>query len=296
MIMNRFQISDKQKKISTGILPIGQIFLNLVLACGCLVSLLPFLWIISTSLNHPVEALRMPPNFLPTSFVYQNYLAVFKEFPFFRFILNSFIVAIGVALLSLAITTLASFSFARINFKFKNTIFVIFLAGLMVPLFTTIISNYMILARAGLINTLWALILPSIINPLHIFLTRQFMMTIPKSYEEAAEINGCSRFKIFLFIILPMTKPVLILIILQSFIGSWNNFIAPLIFIHNNNKMTLPIGIRALQGFMGMGNISFILAGVTVSLIVPVLLYFFGQRYFIEGITLTKIKSLKTSE
>ena len=268
-----------------------QIALNLVLIAGCTVALLPFMWTISTSLRHPAEAFRMPPSFLPTSFIYQNYLEVFRVFPFFRFILNSLIAAVGVVALSLVVTTLAGFAFARINFRFKNTLFIIFMAGLIVPGFATLISTYLMMARVGLVNTLWPLVLPAAINPLHIFLVRQFMMTIPKSYDESAEIDGCSRFRIFFFIIIPMTKPVLMLAALQSFIGSWNNFIAPLVYLHSIEMMTLPVGLRMLHGFMGMGNLSVILAGVTISLVVPVLFYLIGQRYLIEGVALSGLKS-----
>ena len=272
-------------------LPIGQIVLNLILATGCLIAMLPFMWTISTSLRPQAEAFNMPPDFFPTSFMYQNYLVVFNTFPFFRFVMNSFIVATGVVILSVSVTSLAAFAFARINFKYKNTFFMIFMAGLMVPGFTTLISTYLMMAQMGLVNTLWALILPAAISPLHIFLVRQFMMTIPKSYDESAEIDGCSRFSIFLFIVMPMSKPVLMLAVLQSFIGSWNNFIAPLVYLHDYYRMTLPIGLRSLHGFMGTGNLSVILAGVSMSFVPPVILYLFGQRYLIEGVALTGLKS-----
>ena len=253
--------------------------------------MLPFMWIISTSLRPQAIAFNMPPDFLPTHFMYQNYIAVFTYFPFLRFIINSVIVSSSVALLSMTVTTLAAFAFARIDFKFKNTLFITFMAGLMVPGFATLISTYLIMSVFGLVNTLWAIILPAAISPLHIFLVRQFMMTIPRSYDESAEIDGCSRFGILLFIIIPMIKPVLMLIALQAFIGSWNNFIGPLIYLHDFERMTIPIGLRMLTGYMGMGNIAEILAGVAVSLVVPVLLYIFGQRYLIEGIVITGVKS-----
>ena len=292
--MNR-TMSIGKSKVSwmhrSGRIPFGQLCLNLILAGGCLVAMLPFMWTISTSLRPQVEAFRMPPDFLPTSFMYQNYLAVFDAFPFFRFILNSLITATGVVILSVTVTSLAAFAFARIDFKYKNTIFLIFMAGLMVPGFTTLISTYLMMAQAGLVNTLWALILPAAISPLHIFLVRQFMMTIPKSYDESAEIDGCSRLSIFFFIVVPMSKPVLMLAVLQSFVGSWNNFIGPLVYLHDYYRMTLPIGLRSLQGFMGTGNLSVILAGVTMSFVAPILLYLFGQRYLIEGVALTGLKS-----
>jgi len=268
-----------------------QVLLNVVLGFGCIIAMLPFMWIISTSLRSPAYAFRMPPLFLPTEFMYQNYVAVFESFPFIRFISNSLLAASGSVLLSVTVTTLAAYAFARINFRFKNAIFIIFMSGLMVPGFATLISTFLMMSQFNLVNTLWALILPAAINPLHIFLVRQFMMTIPKSYDESAEIDGCSRFSTFFFIILPMTKPVLMLAVLQAFLASWNDFMRPLIFLHDFDRMTIPIGLRMLHGFMGTGNLSYILAGVTISFTMPVILYIFGQRYLVEGITLTGVKS-----
>jgi multiple sugar transport system permease protein len=233
----------------------------------------------------------MPPSFFPTSFNYENYIAVFTRFPFFRFITNSLFVSFMVMLMGLIVTTTAAFSFARINFRGKNIIFMIFMSGLMIPYSATMISVYIIMSKLRLVGSLWALILPAVINPLHIFLVRQFMMTIPMSYEEAAEIDGANRLTIYSRIMIPMSKPVMMLAALQVFIASWNNFIAPLIYLSEWNKMTLPIGLRLLQGYWGMGNISEILAGITVSLVMPILLYLFGQRYLVEGIALTGVKS-----
>jgi len=270
---------------------VSQVLLVLFLTLLCLIMMLPFMWIVSTSLRPQSIAFNMPPDFIPTHFMYQNYIAVFTVFPFFRFIMNSVIVSFSVVALSMTITTLAAFAFARIEFKFKNIIFIIFMAGLMVPGFATLISNYLIMARFGLVNTLWAIILPAGISPLHIFLVRQFMMTLPKSYDDSAEIDGCSRMQTFLFIILPLIKPVLMLIALQAFVASWNNFIGPLVYLHAFDRMTIPIGLRMLTGYMGMGNIAEILAGVAVSLVVPIILYIFGQRYLIEGMVITGLKS-----
>jgi multiple sugar transport system permease protein len=268
-----------------------QAVLVLFLGIICLVSLLPFCWNISTSLRLPADSFKMPPDFLPTALHYENYVTVFTTFPFLRFIGNSFFVSIMVVILVIIVTTTAAYSFARINFRGKRFIFMVFMAGLMIPYSATMISVYIIMSRLRLVGNLWALVLPAAISPLHIFLVRQFMMTIPMSYEEAAEIDGCSRLGIYLRIMVPMSKPVIMLAALQVFIGSWNNFMGPLIYLSDWNRMTLPIGLRILQGYMGAGNISEILAGVTVSLVMPVVFYLFGQRYLIEGIALTGIKS-----
>jgi len=270
---------------------VSQVVLNLILIVGCTVAILPFMWIVSTSLRTPAESFKMPPSFLPTSFKISNYAVVFTTFPFLRFIFNSILVAVATVALSLAVSATAAFSFARLHFRGKNTIFMIFMAGLMVPASATMISVFIIQSKLGTVGTLWALILPAMISPVHIFLMRQFMMTIPKSYEESAEIDGCNRFRIFLHVILPMCKPVMILAGLQVFIGSWNNFIGPLIYLRSWDSMTLPIGLYALRGYMGTGNVSEILAGITVSLVAPVLLFVFGQKHLVEGIALTGVKS-----
>jgi multiple sugar transport system permease protein len=269
----------------------GQIVLIIFLGLVCLISLLPFCWNISTSLRLPADSFKMPPDFLPTAFHYENYITVFTTFPFLRFITNSLFVSAMVVIFVIVVTTTSAYSFARINFRGKRLIFMIFMAGLMIPYSATMISVYIIMSRLHLVGNLWALILPAAISPLHIFLVRQFMMTIPMSYEEAAEIDGCTRFGIYLRIMVPMSKPVIMLAALQVFIGSWNNFMGPLIYLSDWDRMTLPIGLRILQGYMGAGNVSEILAGVTVSLVMPIIFYLFGQRYLIEGIALTGIKS-----
>ena len=270
---------------------VPQIILVVLLGLMCIVILLPFCWSASTSLRLPADSFKMPPSFFPTSFYTDNYVAVFTRFPFVRFITNSLFVALTVTLGGLIVSTMAAFSFARIDFRGKNGLFIMLMAGLMIPYYATMISVYIIMSRLKLVGSLWALILPALINPLHIFLIRQFMMTIPKSYEEAAEIDGSSRFGIYLRVIVPMSKPVMMLAALQAFIGSWNNFIAPLIYLSDWNKMTLPIGLKLLRGYMGTGNVSEILAGITVSLLMPIILYLFGQRYLVEGVALTGLKS-----
>ncbi|MDR0654762.1 MAG: carbohydrate ABC transporter permease [Treponema sp.] len=270
---------------------IRQGILILILGFYCIISLLPFFWTFSSSLRLPTESYKMPPSFFPTDFHYQHYISVFTHFPFFRFISNSLFVSFTIMILSLGVTTMAAYSFARIDFRGKKVFFVVFMSGMMVSHYATMISLYIVMSKLHLVGSLWALIIPGTIHPFHIFLVRQFMMTIPKSYEEAAEIEGCGHFVIYWKIMVPMSKPVMMIAGLQAFIGSWNDFLGPLIYLSNWDKMTLPIGIRLLNGYMGTGSMSVILAGITLSLIMPITLYLFGQRYLIKGIALTGIKS-----
>lgn len=283
-------MNDK-KKPSKFWQSLPQNILVLCLLLLCVLMLLPFFWSLSTSLRAPQDSFKMPPSFFPTSFEISNYQAVFTRFPFARFVGNSLLVSTTVVVLNLITTTMAAFAFARIEFRGKSLVFALFMSGMMIPAQATMVSLYLIISKMGLVNNLWAIILPGIISPLYIFLVRQFMATIPKSYEEAAEMDGCTRFGIYWRVIMPMSKPVIFLAALQVFLSSWNNFLSPLIYLTDWNKMTLPIGLRTLRGYMGMGNISEILAGVVVSLIVPILLYAWGQRYLIEGIALSGLKS-----
>jgi multiple sugar transport system permease protein len=147
------------------------------------------------------------------------------------------------------------------------------------------------MSKLHLVGKLSALVLPAMISPMSIFFVRQFMKTIPKSYEEAAFIDGASRLTVFIRLILPMSKSVIIMTTLLCFLGSWNNFMGPLIYLSDWDKMTLPIGLRTLNGYMGSGSVSVIFAGVTLSLIVPTLLYIFGQKYILQGVVLSGLKS-----
>lgn len=265
--------------------------LHLFLIGLCVLMLLPFCWVISTSLRLPGESFKLPPSFFPTDFYYQNYLDVFQKFPFARFMLNSILVAVTVVILNMIVTTMAGYAFARIPFKGRNGVFLIFLAGMMIPSQATMIPVYIVMSKIGLVGSLWAIILPATINPLSIFFVRQYMMTIPGSYEEAAYIDGAGRVQIYLRIILPMSKSVIVMTTMLNFLASWNNFMGPLIYLSDWNQMTLPIGLRVLQGYMGTGSIGVILAGVAISIIIPTILYLFGQKYFLQGMTLSGLKS-----
>jgi len=265
--------------------------LSFALLLLTIIMLLPFAWVIATSLRAPIDSFRMPPSFFPTSFQYQNFIDLFTTFPFATFILNSVKVAVAVVLANIVVNTMAAYAFARIKFKGKNVVFLIFISGLMIPIHATLVPSYLIIAQMGLVGTLWALIIPAIVSPLNIFFIRQHMMTIPGSYEEAAYIDGAGRFRIYSQIFLPMSKNVIILTSLLSFLASWNAFIQPLIFLSRWEQMTLPLGITFLSGRMGTGNISVVLAGVVTSLVIPTAFYLIGQKHIMKGVSLSGLKS-----
>ncbi len=269
---------------------IGQYLLCAGLLVLCILMLLPFGWMIATSLRQPADSFRLPPSFFPTEFQFSNYLQVFNEVPFAVFIQNSFIVAILTVILNFFATSMASYAFSRIEFKGRNLIFVIFLAGVMIPGQATMIPVFLFMRELGLVGSYFALVLPAVIAPISIFLQRQFMMTIPKSYDEAAYIDGAGRIRIYLTLILPMSKPVLIITTLQCFLGSWNNFMGPLIYLSDLDQMTIPMGIRILNGMRGDGSISVILAGVIMSLAVPTTIFLVFSKQLLKGVSLTGVK------
>lgn len=268
-----------------------QLILVLILMLLCAIMLLPFFWMFSTSLRLPKDSFKMPPSFFPTSFKIENYVEVFRSFPFLRFILNSLFVAVLVVAGNIVVTTMAAFAFSRLNFKFRDGIFLFFLAGMMIPSQATLIPQFIIMSKLRLVGELWSLIFPAITTPLSIFLVRQYMMTIPKSYEEAAYIDGAGRFKIYSCIILPMSVPVIVMTGLQTFLGSWNNYMGALIYLSDWEKMTLPVGLKILQNARGAGNASEVLAGVAISIVPPLILYLFGQKHLIRSASLSGLKS-----
>lgn len=270
---------------------IPRIILYIFLFVLCILMLAPFAWIISTSLRLPKDSFKLPPSFFPTSFHIENYKEVFRIFPFAMVLFNSLKIAVTVVIVNTLISTMAGFAFARINFKGKNVLFMVLLSGMMIPAQAKLIPTYLVMSKMGLVGTHMSLILPAIISPLNIFFVRQYMMTIPASYEDAAYIDGAGRWKIYISIFLPMSKSVIVMTSLLTFLASWNDFINPLIFISKYERMTIPLGIRTLSGAMGTGSVSVVLAGVTMSLIVPTLLYLFGQKHIMQSMVMSGLKS-----
>lgn len=265
-------------------------FFHLILLLFTAFMLMPFLWILSTSLRLPKDSFTLPPSIVPTTFNWANYAEVFAKVPFFAFITNSLKIALIVVIGHILISSMAAYAFSRIHFPGRDIIFIVFLSGLMIPNQVTIIPQFITMSKLGLIDTHLSIILPGLINPLGIFLIRQMMMTIPKSYDEAAYMDGANRMWVFLKVVLPMSFPAVSVTSVLLFIANWNDFFRPLIFLNTYEKMTLPLGMTVLTGAYGAGNLSAILAGVTLSLIPPLLLYVFGQKYLVEGISLGGLK------
>lgn len=262
----------------------------ILLLIFCFFMYFPVGWMVATSFREPLDAFKLPPHFFPTTFSLENYRQACEKVDFLMFIKNSLIVSVSATVLQLIASSMAAFSFARINFKGRQVVFILFLAATMIPGQVLSIPTFIVMSKLHLINSHLALIIPAIFSAMSIFLLRQSMLAIPKSYDEAAYIDGATKLQCYMKIIVPMTKPTMMVMAMQTFVGTWNNFYSALIYINDYNKMTLPLGLVQLNGVMGTGSKAMIIAGVVISLIPSLLMYCFGQRYLIKGITIGGIK------
>ena len=267
--------------------------LFLALFAGAVSMAAPFLWMVSTSLAEAgqVFAENRPwwQEWLPTTFVWQNYWKVWQVVPFARWYLNSFFVSVFITFGQVATSAMAAYAFARLEFPGRNKLFFGYLATMMIPGAVTMIPVFILLRYFGWIDSYKAMILPGIFSAYGTFMLRQFFLTLPKDLEDAAKIDGCSYLRIFWHIILPLSKPALATLTTFTFMGSWMNLMWPLIVINTPEKYTLPVG---LAYFQGVHNTDWtLLMAASMMMILPILIVFiFNQRFFVEGIKLTGIK------
>ena len=263
------------------------------LSLGALAMVAPFLWMVTTSLKEPgsIFSYQRPwwQDWVPTQFVWQNYVKAWYAVPFARFYVNSLFVSICVTLGQVSTSALAAYAFARLQFPGRDKIFFGYLATMMVPGAVTMIPVFILLRYLGWIDTYKAVILPGIFTAYGTFLLRQFFLTLPTDLEDAAKIDGCSYFGIFWKIILPLSKPALATLTTFTFMGSWLNFMWPLIVLNTHDLFTLPVGLSYFQS-LHHTDWSLLMAG-SLMMILPILIVFLiNQRYFVEGIKLTGIK------
>jgi len=262
-----------------------------LLSLFCAYIAIPFMWMFSTSLRSPLLSFRLPPAIFPTMFDLDNYRMIFIKVPgFLMFAVNSFRLSVSITILQLIVCSMAAYAFARLRFPGRNFVFVMFLVALMVPTQVTNIPRFIFISRLRLINTHASLIIPGMYSTMAIFLIRQHMMTIPRSYDEAAYMDGASKLWTFLRVIVPMAKPSMIVIAVMTFIATWNDYSGPLIYINSMSKMPLPLGLQSITGMFGTGNQASVIAAVILSLIPPLIFFIVGQRALIDGIQLGGLK------
>jgi multiple sugar transport system permease protein len=249
--------------------------------------LFPFLWLIGTSVKPENEAMAFPPTMLPKEWDLANYKEVFTLVDFGQYYMNSIIVTVCVVIGTVVSSTIVAYGFARIKGRGRNFWFVLLLGTMMLPPQVTMIPVYMIFSKLGWVNTFLPLIVPSFFGSAYfIFLLRQFFKTIPKELEESAYLDGCGPFGIFWRIIIPLSVPSIITVALLSFMWTWNDFLNPLIYLNDDSKYTLALGILQFKGALLIQWGPMMAASVFI--ILPLIIIFFvGQKYFVQGIATT---------
>ena len=265
------------------------LLIHIILIFGVIIMVVPFLWMILTSLKSFTESVMVPPVIIPEIFRWDNYVKIIKELPFGIFYYNTIIITLARTAGQLLICSMAAYSFARLEFPGKNILFVIMLTVLMVPGQIFLIPNYITMEKLGLLNTLRAVILPGLFSAYGTFLLRQFFMTLPKELEESAKIDGCTTFGIYWKIMMPLAKPGLVSLAIFTILWSWNELLWPLIVNSSVFKMTLSPGLASLQGEHGT-DYTLLMAGAVLAIWPMITMFFVFQKQFIEGIALTGTK------
>ncbi len=264
-------------------------FIHATLIAVSLLSIFPFLWLMSTAMKGSTENIfQYPPVFFPEHLTWENFKGVWHQIPFMLYFLNSMIVAGFTVLLNLILSALAAYPLARMDFRGKKTVFYATLATIMIPFQAIMLPVYLIVLKLHMVDSVSSvmgyigLILPFAVNAFGIFLMRQAFLAIPKEMEEAAFVDGCNVFQIWWKVLLPMVKPTLAVLAIFTFIGSWGEFLWPSIVLTKKALYTLPVGVNDLQG-MFSANWRFIAAGSIIATI-PILVFFIAmQKYFISG-------------
>jgi multiple sugar transport system permease protein len=266
------------------------VFWYTILGTTAVAVMLPYVWMVSTSLKGPSEIFAYPPIWIPRAWRFQNYVEAWNAAPFGRYFFNSAFVALAVTGGQLVTCSLAAFAFACMEFKGKNVMFALFLSTTMISTQVTLVPSYLVLKNLHWLDTYQALIVPFLANGFGVFMIRQYFMTIPRELEDAAKLDGCGRLRFLWQILLPLSKPVVASQALFAFMGNWNSYLWPLIVTTSEPMRTLQIGLRyfvSQEGGTQWG--SFMAATVFVSF--PVIaFYLFVQKSFVGGIATTGFK------
>lgn len=260
-----------------------------VLIAGSAVMLFPFLWTVSTSLKDISEVFTYPPRLSGKEWVWENYVKVWERYPFLDFFLNTVKITALVVIGQLLTSSMAGYVFARLKFRGRDAIFMLYLATIIIPVQVTVIPNFFLMKTYGLIDTHWSLILPGLVSAFGTFLLRQFFQTIPAALEEAAKIDGCNPFGIYWRIFVPLSKPAIATLGIFICNGVWNDFYNPLIFINTTSKMTLTLGLATMQGLYST-DWPVLMAATTISITPIIVLFLLAQDLFVRGVTLSGLK------
>lgn len=264
--------------------------LHVVLIGMCLITLFPFVWMLSTSLKSNSLVFSYPPVLIPNPVTFSNYRDAWIESSMGRALLNSLLIAVTSTTGNIIVSSMVAYSFAKINFRFKGALFMIVLATVMIPYQVTLIPLFVIFKNLGWINTYLPLIIPALFGTAtNVFLMRQYIMRIPDAYRDSAYIDGCGHVRIWWNIIMPMSIPMIISVAVLTFMGKWNEFLGPMLYINSRVLMTVPLVLNIYRSEYST-KWHLLMAASCIALIPIIALYLLSQRYIISGIMLGGIK------
>lgn len=267
----------------------SRIAIYVMLALGAATFLLPFLWMVSTALKQAKEVFTFPPQLLPVHPEFRNFVDGWTALPFTQFLINTLIITVLAVVGNMLSCILPAYAFARLEARGKKIAFALMLTTMMIPIEVTLVPTFILFSKLKMVNTFWPLILPAWFGYAYfIFLLRQFFLTIPREYDEAAKIDGAGYFRTLWSIILPQARPAIATVAIFAFVGNWNNLLAPIIYLRSQNKFTLAVGLQLFQGqYQTFYNQMMAVALITL---LPILVIFLlAQRTFIEGVNISGI-------
>lgn len=264
---------------------------HLVLLVGVVLMFVPLVWTLSTSLKSPGEVYQFPPTWIPQEILWSNYVKAVTAIPFFLYLWNTVVITALSVIGKVISITLVAFSFARLRWWGRNFMFVVMLATMMLPPHITLIPQFIMFKWWGWINTFLPLVVPAFFGgPYLTFLVRQYLLAIPRELDDAARIDGCSDFGLYWRIIMPLSKPAILIVVIFVFNGTWNEFLLPLIYLQSSDLFTLALGLRMFQGEAST-SWNLLMAASLLSMLPVILLFFATQRYFIQGVVFTGVKA-----
>ncbi len=263
----------------------------LVLCAGAVTFVAPFLWMVTTSLKTQQHLFNMPPQWIPNPARLANYPEAWGVLPFSLFLRNTLIITLHNVLAMVISSSFVAYSFGRLRARWRDALFLLVLATMMVPYEVTMVPVFVLWSKIKLTNTFIPLMLGSWFgSPYYIFLLRQFFMSVPYDLDDAARIDGCTNWQIYRRIIMPLAKPALAAVAIFTFVGNWNDFLGPLIYLNSMSRYTLAVGLNMMRNQQYGTRIDYLMAVSTLTVLPVIVLYFSAQKYFIQGVTLTGIK------
>lgn len=271
----------------------ARIAVTAVLLVGAILSIVPFFWLVRSSFMSMLEIYKMPPVIWSAKPTLNNFRTVFfADVPFLSYVLNTVTITVPVIIGTVLTSSLSAYGFSRFRFRLRGFWFALCISTMLIPGAVTLIPGFLIWKTLGMVNTYWPLILPSFFGggAFNIFLFRQFFMTIPRELDEAARIDGAGYIRTYFQILLPLLRPVMIVVALFTFMGAWNDFFGPLLILYDMKKYTIALGLQLFTSAYG-SDYGAVMAGAVVMTVPTIIIFFLGQRYFVQGIVMTGLKA-----